>query len=229
MERVPEPELMDDPAHASVYAGNDLDDAYWLFEQCYLKFLPDIELESTLLDLGCGPAGIPIRLAQRFPKYTIHGVDGAPVMLEQAKIAIAEKGLEEQIHLFCGTLPERLDLPQRRYDVILSNSFLHHLVNPMVLWNGLLEYGDSNSSVLVIDLIRPDTEEKVGSIIEHYMADAPSLFQRDMERSLRAAFTMEEVNSQLEEADLLKWLTVVQVSPFQFAVQGQLSAVEGMF
>ena len=223
MKRVPEPELMNDPVHASVYAGNDLEDAYWLFEQCYRKFFPDIESESTILDLGCGPAGIPIRLAQRFPECTIHAVDGAPVMLEQAKIAIAEKGLEQQVHLFCGTLPKRMNLPQKRYDVILSNSFLHHLADPMVLWNELLEYGDSNTAILVIDLIRPDTEEKLSSIIDHYMADAPSLLQRDMECSLRAAFTVEEVHSQLEEAGLLQCLTVVQVSPFQFAVHGQLS------
>ena len=229
MKRIPEPELMNDPAHAAVYAGNDLKDAYWLFEQCYLKFFPDIEPESTILDLGCGPAGIPIRLAQRFPECIIHGVDGAPAMLEQAQIAVTEKGLEQQIQLFCGTLPERLTLPRKQYDVILSNSFLHHLARPMVLWDGVLEYGGSKAAILVIDLIRPDTEEKLSSIIDHYMADAPSLLQRDMECSLRSAFTMTEVSSQLEEADLLQCLTVVQVSPFQFAVQGQLSSVEENF
>jgi ubiquinone/menaquinone biosynthesis C-methylase UbiE len=229
MKRIPEPELMNDPAHVAVYAGNDLEDAYWLFEQCYRKFFPDFEPESTILDLGCGPAGIPIRLAQRFPECIIHGVDGAPVMLEQAQIAVTEKGLEQRIQLFCGTLPKRLNLPRSQYDVIISNSFLHHLAHPMVLWNEMLAYGDSNTAVLVIDLIRPDTEEKVSSIVAHYMADAPLLLQRDMECSLRAAFTLEEVSSQLEEAGLLQCLTVVQVSPFQFAVHGHLLSEEEKF
>ncbi len=228
MKRVLEPELMTDLAQASVYAGHDLEDAYWLFEQCFRKFFPDIESESTILDLGCGPAGIPIRLARRFPECQIHGVDGSPAMLEQAQTTVAEKALEQQIHLFCGRLPERLNLPLERYDVIVSNSFLHHLANPIVLWNGLIKYGGPNTAVLVIDLIRPETEEKIGYVIDHYLGDAPPLLQKDMELSLRAAFTLEEVHSQLGEANLLKCLTMVQVSPFQFALHGYLSSTEKM-
>ena len=223
MKRVPEPELMVGTEQAEVYAGPHLDSAYWLFLQCVRKFFPDLAPEDAILDLGCGPAAIPLRLARLFPNCEIHGVDGAPQMLEHGRQAVQREGLEHQVQLIHGILPQRLLLPRSRYEMIISNSFLHHLVDPMVLWNALHAYGRPNAAILIVDLVRPASEEQARVVVDNYMPDAPLQLREDMMLSLCAGFTLDEVTSQLEEGGLTENLCVKMVSPCQFAVYGKLS------
>ena len=223
MKRIPEPELMNAPEQAAVYAGTDLDNSYWLFEQCFRKFLPGLGPKNTILDLGCGPAALALRLARRFPDCEIHGVDGAQQMLTLGRKSIQRAGLEQQVTLIQGILPDSLNLPRNRYEVLISNSFLHHLADPMNLWHGVLAHGLPNAGVLIIDLLRPHNEEQARRITNSYLPDAPSILHRDMMHSLRAAFTMDEVASQLQAANLKQTLSLTMASPFQFAVYGKLA------
>lgn len=223
MQRVLEPEVMNEPEQAAVYAGTGLDNAYWLFVQYFKKYFPSLAPGDVILDLGCGPAAIPIRLARLFPDCEIHAVDGSASMIVQARRALERETLEQQITLFQGTLPKQLPLPLNRYPVIISNSFLHHLADPGVLWDALRNYGQADAAILVIDLLRPDTEEQARFVVDRYLTDAPPLLQQDMLQSLRAAFTIEEVASQLEDADLAQNLSLTMVNMFQFAVFGRLT------
>lgn len=223
MKRVLEPELMNDARQAAVYAGSDLDDAYYLFVWCFQKFFPDLEPEMTILDLGCGTAGIAVRLAKLFPDSRIAAVDGAFHMLDYGRKAVRRENLGQRVKLYQATLPDRLDLPDALYDVIVSNSFLHHLADPMVLWDALEMYGTDTAAVLVVDLIRPTSEKDVRGVIERYMPEAPLLLRQEMLSSLHAAFTMEEVASQIHSTGLTDKLSMKRISPFQFAVYGKLA------
>jgi len=222
MERVPEPSIMNDPDQAASYAGSHLENAYWFFVQYFRKCFPNPVLTDTILDLGCGTAAIPLRLARIFPKCTIHCVDGAARMLAHGKEAARRNGLEQQVHLFHGCLPGKLPLPKDNYGTVISNSFLHHLDDPMVLWQAVRQYGQMHAAVLVMDVLRPADEEQARRIIDNYLPEAPLLLREDMLRSLRAAFTMDEIADQLQIADLKNILTLVKASPFQFAVYGHL-------
>lgn len=222
MKRVLEPELMNDPEQVAAYAGCDLDNAYWLFVQCFHKYFPDLVPEVAILDLGCGPAAIPLRLAKLFRKCEIHCVDGAARMLAYGKKAIQQEGLEQQVRLFHGTLPNKLPLPRNRYEIVISNYFLHHLANPMVLWNAIHKYCLPNAAILMIDLLRPTCEEEAQSVVDKYMPDGSSLLRQDMLLSLRAAFTLEEVKTQLQQANLAENLSLSMATPFQFAAYGYL-------
>lgn len=223
MKRVVEPELMNDPEQVEAYAGSDLDNAYWLFVQCFKKYFSQRILQGAMLDLGCGPAGIPLRLARRYPNCEIHGVDGAPRMLAHGRKAVQREGLEHQVQLFHGQLPNRLPLPRSRYEVIISNSFLHHLVDPMILWDAIHDYSLPNAAILIIDLVRPTSDKQAQIVVDTYMPDAPLLLRQDMMHSLRAAFTLDEVTSQLQEAGLAGSLCLTMATPFQFAVYGNLT------
>jgi len=222
MKRVPEPALMNDPKQAAAYAGKDLDNAYWLFMQLFRKYFPDLTPEGTILDLGCGPAAIPQRLAKRYSNCQIHCVDAAPKMIEQGQQAVLRKGLEKQIHFFLGNLPDKLPLPQAQYEIVISNSFLHHLLDPMDLWNALSQYCLPGGAVLIVDLLRPATKKKAQELVDQYMPDAPPLLRQDMLLSLEAAYTMDEVKSQLEEAGLANNISLKMTTTFQFAAYGFL-------
>jgi len=223
MKRILEPELMNDPEQAAAYAGPDLDNAYWLFVQFFHKYFPDLAPGDAILDLGCGPAAIPLLLARRFRNCEIHCVDGAAQMLAQGEKAVQREGLEQQVQFFRGTLPDKLLLPRNRYGIVISNSFLHHLTDPMTLWNAIHEYCLPNAAVLIIDLLRPTTEEEAQLIVDKYMPGGSPLLRHDMLLSLCAAFTMDEVTAQLQQANLAENLTLSVATTFQFAVYGHLN------
>lgn len=223
MERIPEPELMNDPEQVAAYAGPYLDNGYWLFIQRFRKFFPTLAEEGAVLDLGCGPAAIPLRLARLLPQWEIHGVDGSPAMLDAGREAVRREGLEERIRLVHGVLPGDLPLSCTRYHAIISNSFVHHLTDPMVLWQAIRRYGEHRAAILVVDLLRPPDEESAELIIDTYVPDAPPMLRQDMLLSLRAAYTLEEISAQLQQADLAGDLALKMASPLQFAVCGHLT------
>lgn len=223
MKRTPEPEFMNDPRQVDVYADRYLDSACWVFIQRFRKYFPGFTT-GTILDLGCGPAAIPRRLARLFPDCQIHGVEGAPRMLAYGREAVQREGLGEQIQLFPGILPDNFSLPRKQYAVIISNSFLHHLADPMILWNTIHKYGLPHAAILIIDLLRPASKERAEFVVDTYVPDAPPLLRQDMLLSLHAAYTLDEVAAQLQKANLAENLTLAMASPFQFAAYGYLSS-----
>ena len=222
MERIPEPEIMDDPGQVEAYVGPHLDNGHWLFVQRFRKFFPRLAQQGAILDLGCGPAVIPRRLAGLLPNWEIHGVDGSPAMLAWGREAVRDEGLEDRVRLVHGILPGDLPLPRNRYQAVISNSFLHHLAEPMVLWQTILRYGMPGAAVLVMDLVRPADEEEAGLVIDNYVPGAPPVLRQDMLLSLRAAYTPAEISAQLERAGLADRLQFAMASPLQFAVYGYL-------
>ena len=80
MDRIPEPELMDDPAQALAYARADFSEPHEAFVGYFQERFPQWR-PRRVLDLGCGPADVTIRFARAYPECEIVGVDGAEAML----------------------------------------------------------------------------------------------------------------------------------------------------
>jgi len=126
VKRIPEPELMNEPEQALAYARADFEEPHNQFIELFKNRFPEEKIDGYVLDLGCGPADVTIRFARAYPKCLIHGIDGAENMLKHGRDAIASQGLESQIDLYCGCLPGAKS-PRSSYDIIISNSLLHHL------------------------------------------------------------------------------------------------------
>jgi len=92
---------------------------------------------------------------------------------------------------------------------VLSNSLLHHLHDPQVLWRSLRLCGAPGTRVYIKDLRRPATPEAAEQLRERYLFDAPEVLQQDYLASLHAAFRVEEVREQLQQAGL----SCLQVAP----------------
>ena len=75
MERRPEPELMDSEAQTVAYAEADFSESNTLFTEHFLAAFADLPDAGHMIDLGCGPADICIRLAKRLPGWRITGLD----------------------------------------------------------------------------------------------------------------------------------------------------------
>ena len=83
MDRILEPELMDDPEQALVYAQADFEKENQGFVDRFREYFAEFT-EGHILDLGCGPGDIPVRLAQALPSCRITAVDASEPMIRLA-------------------------------------------------------------------------------------------------------------------------------------------------
>ena len=200
MKRIPEPELMTDEEQAIAYANADFKEPHNHFLELLTASVGNKLPESgTAIDLGCGAADISIRFAKVFPDYQIDALDGSEAMLAEGVKAINAAGLT-RINLIQVYLQETT-LTDKEYDLIFSNSLLHHLHDPMLLWNAV-KVAKGNPSIFIMDLMRPETAGQVDNLVNEYAQDEPEILQRDFRNSLKAAFTPDEVVLQLAPAGL---------------------------
>lgn len=203
MDRVLEPELMDDPAQAEAYAGADFSKENQGFVDRFREYFPDFS-GGRVLDLGCGPADIPIRFAKLYPACNVIGVDASTPMIRLGEQAVKQAGLADRITLRCERYEQVAGA--NIADAVLSNSLLHHLPNPLQFWHKLRQLVKSGSPVLVMDLLRPASLEEAQVIVDRYAAGAPEILRRDFYNSLLAAFTEDEVTTQLARMNLTRLL-----------------------
>lgn len=220
MQRTPEPELMNEAAQAAAYAGADFEAPHSFFIELCRRTLGNYPIAGTVLDLGCGPADISVRFARAWPDCVIHGIDGAEAMLAEGRRRLAREQLTDRIELHKVNLPTD-SAPLNSYDVIISNSLLHHLHDPRVMWQAVNRYARSGTPLFVMDLMRPDSEQRARQLVEEYAAGEPDILQRDFYHSLCAAFTPEEVREQLQESGL-DYLEIETVSDRHLIISGIL-------
>ena len=207
MPRVLEPEVMDEEAQCLAYAQADFSRENQTFVDLFRQYFPDLT-SGHVLDLGCGPADIPIRFVRALPGCRVTGIDASPTMIRLGETAVRDMGLADRIALQCakvqglassGAIPDQAD-------AIMSNSLLHHLPNPLAFWFEVKRLAKPGSPVLVMDLLRPDSPETAHAIVDRYAADAPAILKRDFYNSLLAAFADDEVAAQLAEMNLSRLL-----------------------
>jgi trans-aconitate methyltransferase len=169
------------------------------------EYFPDLASSPNLhiLDLGTGPADIPIRLARRLPHARITAVDASLPMIQLAEDAVKTAGLQDRIRVRCERVQTfSLSEPAQ---VLISNSLLHHLPNPLRFWYAIKTLAPG-AAVLVMDLLRPESAEAAQAIVNEYAANESSILRRDFYNSLLAAFTEDEVAAQLAEMNLSRLL-----------------------
>ena len=221
MQRILEPELMTDEEQARAYAAVDWESTHSIYPKVFAAEFASLPEEATVLDLGCGTADITIRFARAFPQFRFDALDGSPAMLTCAAAALQRHpDVASRIHLIEGMLPGA-PLPQKEYDVIISNSLLHHLPDPQALWQAVQRGGVTGTRVFVTDLFRPASLATAKALVDQYATGEPDIFRRDFLNSLLAAFSPGEVQAQLTTAGL-ESLKVKVMSDRHLLVAGRL-------
>lgn len=199
MQRIPEPELMSDIAQCQAYASANFAASNHAFVQIVRNQISDDG--ARVVDIGCGPADVMIRLARACPSLQIIAVDGSAAMIDIAARAIADVRLDSSVSTLLGYVPG-LPLPDGEFDVVLSKDFLHHLPDPMALWYEIRRVARPGACVCVMDLRRPETTSVAHQIVESVAANEAEILKTDFYNSLLAAFTPDEIVQQLQAADL---------------------------
>lgn len=224
MDRILEPEVMDGQEQASAYAFADFAAPNAAFVQRFLALFPEFcclgkrAASATVVDLGCGPADIPLRLCAAVPRLSVVGVDASAAMIAHARAAVAAAGFQDRVQLVEAYLPAALPGP---FDAVVSNSLLHHLPDPSVLWETVARDAKPGAPILVVDLFRPPNEPAARGIVDEYAQGEPEVLQHDFFHSLCAAFEPGEIQGQLDAARL-GYLRVETISDRHVAIWGEL-------
>jgi ubiquinone/menaquinone biosynthesis C-methylase UbiE len=178
---------MQDEQQALAYARADFSASnQWYIDHLLQDYRRELR---NVLDIGCGPGDVMLRLAIARPGVHITAVDGAEAMIALARAAVRGAGLDDRITLLQGRVPG-LALPERSFDAVLSKDLLHHLPDPMVLWSEASRLGRPGAIVYVMDLMRPETLEAARTIVETVAAEEHPILKEDFYASLSAAFTL---------------------------------------
>lgn len=175
----------------------------------------------NVLDIGCGPADVPIRLAKAKSTIRVTAVDASDAMVSLARKAVSEAGLTESIEVIRGRVPG-LTLTNLDYDAIISKDLLHHLPDPIIFWQEVKSLTRAETVIYVMDLFRPPTKEAARDIVESVSADEAPILKQDFYNSLLAAFTADEIRDQLHEGGLS--LEVAEVSERHWLAKGMIGS-----
>ena len=221
LKRQVEPELMNATDQVEAYAAADFSHSDQALVEWIAQRFP-AGLGERVIDLGCGPGNIALLLVKRWPQLEVLGVDGAPKMLavakERAQFLPSDQARRLEWQQAClpdPTLPGGVS-------AVVSNGLLHHLHEPAVLWNSIKHVAAPGCVVVIHDLRRPHNEGELQQLVERHAATAPAVLKRDYEASLRAAFSAEEVQQQLQQAQLPQ-LKVMEREDRYLTVWGQLA------
>jgi len=194
--RIPEPEVMaeanDVEAYASAATQSYLDAVDDTFVEQVLCFGP---LKGWLLDLGTGPGSIPLKIARRSPELRVVGVDRSLLMVQEARRAAAREKLDGQAFFMLADAA-RLSFGDAFFHVVICNSLLHHLPQPVAVFNEMARVAKPEGLVLLRDLRRPSRLAFPFHVRwhgRHYSGTMRKLY-RD---SVRAAYTAQELTQLL--------------------------------
>ena len=199
MDRVLEPELMEDELQSIAYARADFSTSNQLFVDGLIHDFP--QHMRTAVDIGCGPGDVMIRLARALPDLEVVAIDGSAPMIALARAAVLGAGLGDRITLVRGHVPG-VALDAHSFDAVLSKDLLHHVPDPSLLWKEIARLARPGAVVYVMDLVRPETREDAARIVERVAAREDPLLREDFFNSLCAAFTVDELREQVAGAGL---------------------------
>lgn len=198
LSRILEPEVMDSPEEALAYDAMDhgaVNRAFVAdFLQFYLTAAPT--LPADVLDLGTGTAQIPIQLCRCLPQVRVVATDLAVAMLDLARIHIEVAGLRERIGLQ-QVDAKRLPFSDEEFDIVMCNSLVHHLPDPLPLFTEAIRVLRPGGWVFFRDLIRPATFAELQALVQQYAQQESVEARRMFQDSLHAAFTLDELRTWL--------------------------------
>lgn len=161
------------------------------------RFVDDLlaggEIGRRVMDLGCGPAAIPIELCQRVQDLQMIVVDSSVAMLEIAKVQIDFAGLLDRIFLEQGDVKRIGEFQASTADTVISNTLLHHLPDPKAGLDAAIYLCQDGGRIFIRDLVRPSSESEVEDLVDLHTVGASDFAKQLLRQSLHAALTFDEI------------------------------------
>ena len=194
MDRILEPEVMDTWVETTAYDAMDFVGVNTAFAEDAIALDPHA---VKILDAGTGTARIPILMCQRRPQYLFTAVDLAKSMLTVGQQNVEAAGLAQRIRLE-QVDSKRMAYPNLEFDMLISNSLVHHLPDPASFFGEVKRLVRPGGAILIRDLIRPESDELVNSLVDSLDADYDLKQQQLFRESLQAGLTLAEVQAAID-------------------------------
>ena len=188
--RVLEAEVMDKPEEAREYDAMD-------HSEVNARFVADLLAAhgpgrgGELLDVGTGPARVPIALCRADRHFRVLGVDLAGPMLDLARRNVADAGLTDRIRFARGDA-KSLPFPDGRFEAVVSNTIVHHIPDPAPAMAEMARLVAPGGTLMVRDLARPEDESTVEALVDRHAGSEPIPARNLFRDSLHAALTLDE-------------------------------------
>ena len=193
MKRVPEiSELIEKESHCEDYTSANRELLRFFF---MLTLGNTFGISGKVADLGCGAADYDVEICRKYPDVIIDAYDGSESMIKIAKkITSNEPRIDVKNQLIENIIG--------RYDVVISANTLHHFHNPNVFWGTVKNISFPGTKVFVMDLVRPETQDKLDMLVNTCTVNHSEGFKKDFRDSLLASFTEDEIKEQLLQNNL---------------------------
>ncbi|MEA5581415.1 class I SAM-dependent methyltransferase [Nodularia harveyana UHCC-0300] len=200
MQRIMEPEVMDTWEEAIDYDTMNFAEVNRAFALDAIALNPNPQ--SFVLDAGTGTGRIPILICKINPQWQILAIDLAANMLRIASENIQQANLQQQITC---ELVDAKNLPYTDgvFDMVISNSLVHHLPDPLPFFQELKRVTKPNSGILIRDLLRPANQVILNTLVESVGNEYNSHQKKLFRDSLQAALTIDEVEQLVSSVDLV--------------------------
>lgn len=199
--RAPEPEVMDSAEEVEVYASAAAQRYLHAIDNTLVDHIARLGVASgRLLDVGCGPGNIALKIARRWPRVRVVGVDFSLNMVLAARAAAASQPLTSRTDFLAGDA-KKLPFPDSAFDFVLSNSVLHHLHDPLAMLDEMGRVVKPRGIVLLRDLRRPG-RLMFPLHVRWYGRHYSGLMKKLYTDSVRAAYTGEELARMLHASRL---------------------------
>ena len=225
LKRTLEPEVMDTVEEAVDYDSMDHSQVNRLFVDDLVEFIrvhgSDIDHDLTVLDLGTGTAQIPVELSSR--RLNVRSVIASDLSKEMLKLASFRISESNNVHQLLPTYCDAKCLPiaGESCDIVMSNSIVHHIPNPLIVFQEMRRVVRPGGIVFIRDLMRPIDGKDVEQIVEAYAGNENAHQQKMFRESLHAALTVDEVRELLTQSEFsASW--VEATSDRHWTVAGQI-------
>lgn len=184
---------MDRPEEAREYDAMDHSEVCARFVADFLK-VHGPGRGGEILDVGTGPARLPIALCRADRCFRVFGVNLAGPMLDLARRNVADAGLTDRIRFGRGDA-KSLPFPDGRFEAVVSNTIVHHIPDPSLALAEMVRLVAPGGTLMVRDLTRPSDENELKALVEEYTKSEPVAARNLFRGSLHASLTLEEVRA----------------------------------
>lgn len=198
MQRVLEPEVMNTWEEAVEYDSMDFTEVNAAFAKSAIAAGP---MSGKILDAGTGTARIPIVIAQMRPAWEMTCIDMSANMLKLGLENVSKANVRSQIKLELVDA-KAMPYPDRYFDMVISNSIIHHLPDPLPFLREVRRVLKPNGAIFLRDLLRPEDEAIRDNLVEVYAGNCNSHQKQLFSDSLHAAFILAEIQTMIETAGL---------------------------
>ena len=212
MERVPEPELMEEKEQVISYDEADFSEGEFnLINQInhyLLRKNISLSEKDLIVDLGCGPGNISEKLAIKWPNTEVVGIDGSKEMILRAEynksISTNQKKLKN-LRYICSDIKDIKSnnfLLTKRISLLVSNSLIHHITNLEDFFKTIRSLSSNITVNFHKDLKRPFDEKSALELKAKCSKKYNEILTNDYYASLRASYTFKELKNFNLENDL---------------------------